>query len=61
MSNSLYKDRQSITVYLTKDGLMEETKEYCRRYGYSLSKLAQAALAEKMERERERGVELIAR
>jgi hypothetical protein len=46
-----YKDR-SFTVYVTADNLMEESKAHCRKYGYSLSKLGQIAIAEKLERER---------
>jgi hypothetical protein len=47
-----YRDR-NFSVYLTVDGVMEKAKEYCERYGYSLSKLGQIALIEKFERERE--------
>jgi hypothetical protein len=58
MARQAYKDRY-ISTYLTKDGLMEEVKRYCERYGYSFSKLAQAAIVEKMEREREKEEEAI--
>src|SRR5919109_2429355 len=50
MSKLFYKDR-SFMVYLTVDGLMDKVNNYCKRYGYSYSKLAQMAIAEKLERE----------
>jgi hypothetical protein len=41
-------------VYMTVDGLMDKVNKHCRKYGYSYPKLAQQAIAEKLEREEQR-------
>jgi hypothetical protein len=38
-------------VYMTADGLMGKVTKHCQKYGLSYSKLAQMAIAEKLERE----------
>jgi hypothetical protein len=45
-----YKDR-AFMVYDTNNVIMDKAKAHCRRYGYTLSKLALIALAEKLERD----------
>lgn len=41
-------------VYMTADGLMSKVTKHCQKYGLSYSKLAQLAIAEKLEREERR-------
>src|SRR5215217_7139049 len=50
MAKSWYEKR-AVTVYLTVDDLIEECREYCRKYGFTMSKLGQLALIEKLQRE----------
>ena len=61
MSTPFYRDR-SFMVYITADGLMDKINKHCQKYGYSLSKLGQVAIAEKLEREErmEKHLELLA-
>jgi hypothetical protein len=41
---------KNFMVYLTVDGMMDRVREYCDRYGITMSKLGQMALIEYLER-----------
>jgi hypothetical protein len=56
MTQADYKGR-CFAVYITADGLMDKVNRHCKKYGYSLSKLGQVAIAEKMDREEEKELE----
>lgn len=49
----LYRNR-NFMVYVTVDGVMEKAKEYCEKYGYTLSKLGLISVIEKLEREEQK-------